>query len=120
MPGSISLGLLVLGGVLILIGFLGGNFKLFGAEVAATISNRWLRFVAIIFGSVLVFAALGQNFSNSGSGINTIWTCYNNSKPVGDVTIWWGHKERDAEWACNKWISQCGNGGGCTTMKNSK
>lgn len=57
MPGSISLGLLVLGGVLILIGFLGGNFKLFGAEVAATISNRWLRFLAIIFGVVLLITA---------------------------------------------------------------
>ncbi len=58
MPGSLPLGLLVLGGVLILIGFLGGNFKLFGAEVAATISNRFLRFTAIIFGIVLVIAAL--------------------------------------------------------------
>ena len=41
----------------ILIGFLGGNFKLFGAEVAATISSRWLRFIAIIFGVVLLIAA---------------------------------------------------------------
>jgi hypothetical protein len=117
MPGSISIGLLVLGGVLILIGFLGGNFKLFGAEVAATISNRWLRFVAIIFGSVLVFTALKQNPSK---GMNTTWTCYNNGKSVGDVTIWWGHNEGDAEWACNHWISQCGNGGGCTATKISK
>jgi hypothetical protein len=58
MLGNISLGLLVLGGVLLLIGFLGGNFKLFGAEVAATISNRFLRLAAIIFGAVLVFASL--------------------------------------------------------------
>lgn len=58
MPESIPLGLLVLGGVLILIGFLGGNFKLFGAEVAATISNRYLRFTAIVFGVALVILAL--------------------------------------------------------------
>jgi hypothetical protein len=68
MPGSMSLGLLVLGGVLILIGFLGGNFKLFGAEVAATISSRWLRFIAIIFGVVLLIAAsLPSNQSVTGS-----------------------------------------------------
>jgi hypothetical protein len=58
MPVSISIGLLVLGGVFILIGFLGGNFKLFGAEVTATISNRWVRFSATIFGLVLLIAAV--------------------------------------------------------------
>jgi len=77
MPGSISLGLLILGGVLILIGFLGGNFKLFGAEVAATISNRWLRFSAIVFGVVLLIAAgmasdlSNSTVTNSSSGVTT-------------------------------------------------
>lgn len=57
MPPSIQIGLFALGAVLILIGFAGGNFKLFGAEVAATISNRFLRFVAVIFGVVLLIGA---------------------------------------------------------------
>ncbi|GEM_PF-1569688 len=57
MPASIQIGLFALGAVLILIGFAGGNFKLFGAEVAATISNRFLRFIAIVFGVVLLVAA---------------------------------------------------------------
>jgi hypothetical protein len=55
MPASIQIGLFTLGAVLILIGFAGGNFKLFGAEVAATISNRFLRFIAIVFGVVLLW-----------------------------------------------------------------
>lgn len=48
MPESIKIGAFVFGAILILIAILGGNFKLFGAEVAATVSNRWLRFVSFI------------------------------------------------------------------------
>lgn len=57
MPTSIQIGSFTLGAVLILIGFAGGNFKLFGAEVAATISNRFLRFIAVVFGVVLLIGA---------------------------------------------------------------
>lgn len=61
MPENIQIGLFALGSVLVLIGFAGGNFKLFGAEVAATISNRFLRFIAIVFGVVfLVVAWIGE------------------------------------------------------------
>lgn len=31
----------------------------------------------------------------------------------GDVTINWGHTAGDAGWACDNWISNCGNRGGC-------
>ena len=57
MPPNLSIGLFVLGAVLILIGFAGGNFKMFGAEVAATISNRLLRFIATVFGTFLLIVA---------------------------------------------------------------
>ena len=33
------------------------------------------------------------------------------------VRIWWGHTEGDAEWACNAWISTCGNNGGCYAFR---
>ena len=61
MPPSISLGLLVLGGVLILIGFVGGNFKLFGADVAGTISNPWLRLLTALVGLFFIFLALNHS-----------------------------------------------------------
>ena len=60
MPQNIAIGVLVLGGILVLIAILGGNFKLFGAEVAATVSNPFLRFVAFLFGTVLIIMALQQ------------------------------------------------------------
>jgi hypothetical protein len=137
MPDTIPVGFLVLGGVLLFIGFLGGNFKLFGAEVAASVSNRCVRFFAIIFGSILlIFAFSSQNFSSSssssssssgsgsgsgsGNGIISTWTCYLNGEPVeNNVQIWWGHMEKDAVWACNNWRPECKDGDGCTVQKVS-
>ena len=57
----------------------------------------------------------GANVSGA-QNITTKWACrlkHDGNKYVGDVSIWWGHKEGDAEWACNKWKSECGNKGGC-------
>lgn len=54
MPPTVTIGLLVLGGVLILVAILGGNFKIFGVELANSISNPYLRFVAFVFGAALV------------------------------------------------------------------
>jgi hypothetical protein len=48
------------------------------------------------------------------------WICYHQDNKVGNIDIWWGHERKDAEWACNNWISTCGNGGGCTASKISK
>ncbi|ASC72312.1 hypothetical protein XM38_032690 [Halomicronema hongdechloris C2206] len=59
MPDSIQIGILVLGAVLLLIAILGGNFKLFGAEVTATVSNRFLRFTAFALGTALLIIAIG-------------------------------------------------------------
>ncbi len=41
------------------------------------------------------------------------WDCYLHNQKVGNVKIWWGHTQGDAAWACNNWISTCGNNGGC-------
>jgi hypothetical protein len=49
-----QIGLFVFGLILILIGLLGGNFKLFGAEISTKISNIWFRSVVGIFGVLLV------------------------------------------------------------------
>lgn len=58
---TMQIGLLVLGGILVLIALLGGNFKIFGAEVVATTSNPFLRFIAFLLGTVLIIAALNQS-----------------------------------------------------------
>ena len=58
MPDNIKIGAFVFGAILVLIAILGGNFKLFGAEVASTVSNRWLRFISFILGTALVVLTL--------------------------------------------------------------
>jgi hypothetical protein len=76
----------------------------------------------LVFAGVIV-AVMGiasPAFSQKTSN----WSCYLNSSdvnsllvPVGNVKIWWGHTETDATWACNNWLSTCGNNGGCTAYK---
>ncbi len=58
MPDNIKIGAFVFGAILVLIAILGGNFKLFGAEVASTVSNRWLRFISFVLGTALVTLTL--------------------------------------------------------------
>ncbi|MBF2002307.1 MAG: hypothetical protein IGS38_16495 [Synechococcales cyanobacterium M58_A2018_015] len=75
MPDNLKIGAFIFGAILVLIALLGGNFKLiallggnfklFGAEVAATISNRFLRFVAFALGTTfLVVAVHSPNLGN--------------------------------------------------------
>ncbi|WP_437746743.1 hypothetical protein WME73_18535 [Sorangium sp. So ce302] len=50
----------------------------------------------------------------------TTWHCwaFNWNPMAGQVTIWWGHTQTDALWACNQWIADCRRGGGdCVTAK---
>ncbi|MBD2501521.1 tetratricopeptide repeat protein [Anabaena azotica] len=61
MPSTLHIGLFVLGAVLVIIGFVGGNFKLFGAEFSSTVSNPFLRFSAIALGIFLIILAIGLN-----------------------------------------------------------
>jgi hypothetical protein len=65
MPENLKIGAFVFGAILVLIALLGGNFKIFGAEVAATISNRLLRFVAFALGTT--FLVVAMHSPNSGS-----------------------------------------------------
>jgi uncharacterized protein YgiM (DUF1202 family) len=58
MPENIRIGMFVFGAILILIAILGGNFKLFGAEVATTVSNPNLRLVSFALGIFLLVTAI--------------------------------------------------------------
>jgi hypothetical protein len=66
MPQTITIGVFILGAILVLIGILGGNFKLFGAEVATTISNPLLRFVAFILGIIFLIIGIADNSDDNG------------------------------------------------------
>jgi hypothetical protein len=39
--------------------------------------------------------------------LETTWWCISYGQYVGKVTIWWGHHDYDATWACNEWIDIC-------------
>jgi len=56
----------------------------------------------------------GKNISGTRSHYS-YWSCYatHSGQWQGNVKIWWGHTSGDAAWACNSWISYCGNNGGC-------
>lgn len=57
MPETVKIGALVLGAVLLLIGIVGGNFKIFGADFSSVVENKCLRWVAALLGiALLVFA----------------------------------------------------------------
>ncbi|MEM9272734.1 MAG: hypothetical protein AAGA80_07195 [Cyanobacteria bacterium P01_F01_bin.143] len=58
MPENLAIATFVFGAILILIGIIGGNFKLFGSEVSETISNRWLRFISFGLGTFFLVLAL--------------------------------------------------------------
>jgi len=51
--------------------------------------------------------------------ITTTWSCYlsGDGSYQGTVAIWWGHRQEDAQWACNNWIPNCGNNGGCFAVQ---
>jgi hypothetical protein len=84
-------------------------------------SNFWTTLPGILTGLASVITAIGAIHIGTNEGqISTSWTCYNVGKSVGDVSIWWGHTPGDAKWACDHWISTCGNEGGCIAAKISK
>jgi hypothetical protein len=64
MPQSITIGAFIFGAILVLIAILGGNFKLFGAEIATTISNPFLRFLAFMLGVVFLLISIAGNNPN--------------------------------------------------------
>jgi uncharacterized protein YgiM (DUF1202 family) len=58
MPNNIRLSMFAFGAILILIGILGGKFKLFRAEIAAKVSNPILRFVSLALGTFLLVTSI--------------------------------------------------------------
>lgn len=66
MPQSVAIGLLVLGGVFLLIAVLGGNFKIFGAEVGEKVSSGFIRMLAGLLGIGFVYLALSPGQLASG------------------------------------------------------
>lgn len=71
MPENLKIGAFVFGAILVLIALVGGNFKLFGAEVAATISSRFLRFIAFVLGTTFLVVAMHSPNSGNVSVIPT-------------------------------------------------
>ena len=53
----------------------------------------------------------------AGESATSDWNCFRlaDGAFMGRVSIWWGHEREDAQWACNNWIADCGNGGGCVS-----
>src|ERR1700722_599042 len=67
MPNSVTVSLLVLCGVLLLIAILGGNFKIFGAEVGDKVSSTPMRLLAGALGLTFVVLALSQGWTANSS-----------------------------------------------------
>lgn len=67
MPDGLEIGLLVLSGVFILIGLVGGSFKLFGAEVASSTSNLFVRLISFLIGASLLIVTLQRHNNTSTS-----------------------------------------------------
>src|SRR6185503_2331791 len=70
MPDNLRIASFVLGSVLLLIAVLGGNFKLFGAEIASTVSSRFLRFAAFVLGVAFLIAPFYPYRPTSGPNSN--------------------------------------------------
>jgi hypothetical protein len=58
MPQSISIAVLVLGGVLLLVAITGGKFKIFEAEVDSAVSSVMVRLISGAIGIILITVAL--------------------------------------------------------------
>lgn len=71
----------------------------------------------------LFIAALALTSTLANTSVaraDTSWDCFRKSdgRYTQRVTIWWGHTARDATWACNEWVSNCGASGGCVASGN--
>ncbi|NJK51787.1 MAG: hypothetical protein HC936_01505 [Leptolyngbyaceae cyanobacterium SU_3_3] len=72
MPETFAIGIFVASIIFILIGVLGGEFKIFGAEISKTISNPILRTISGFFGGFLFLVSVSVFFSESaGDFTNT-------------------------------------------------
>lgn len=60
MPATLPIAMLVIGAVLLLIALLGGNFKIFGVEIADKLESKPLRFLAGLLAAVLITLAVSS------------------------------------------------------------
>ncbi|MBD2256780.1 hypothetical protein [Pseudanabaena sp. FACHB-2040] len=63
MSQSLSITALIAGVIFIILGLTGGGFKIFGAEIASSISNKYLRFIATAFGIIFLIISFPQVLS---------------------------------------------------------
>lgn len=72
MPGNLSIALFVVGAILLLIALLGGQFKLFGAEVSGTVgrASRWMSGLAalILIGAAVLLESTGTKPAQPSPG----------------------------------------------------
>lgn len=59
MPENATIGLIVLGGVLLLVALVGGKFKIFGAEIEST-PSKLSRFAAFVIGLICLLVGIGN------------------------------------------------------------
>jgi hypothetical protein len=77
MPPSVTIGLLVLGSVLLLVAIVGGRFKIFGAEISEPIP-RGLRIVSGILSVVFLLVVMGSGGTRDGAEASS-------PSPAGDA-----------------------------------
>jgi hypothetical protein len=70
--------------------------------------------LAIGFGLYYMMHHAAATGAATGSAGGT-YTCYlkKDNSNKGTVKTWWGGVA-DASWACDNWVPDCGQGGGCT------
>ena len=63
-----------------------------------------------------------EKIFGSQSECRTKWSCFDRLSRTkqGVVEIWWGHRVKDARWACDEWKSGCRTGfADCTATQIS-
>lgn len=79
MPDNLRIASFVLGSVLLLIAILGGNFRLFGAHIASTVSSGFLRLAAFVLGAVFLASTFYSSKPTNGTDSNS------NSNKTGET-----------------------------------
>lgn len=103
MPQNMQIALFVLGAVLILIGIVGGNIKIFGAEIAEKVSNPFIKFISLALGGLFIWLAL--HLPNSVENKIVVDPSLPLPSPVSGVSIKKNDlveitTARDFQWAC--------------------
>lgn len=117
MPPTIQIALLVLGAVLILIGIVGGNIKIFGAEIAEKVSNPLIKFISLALGGLFIWLAF--HLPNSIENKIVVDPRLSSPSPVAGVSV----KKNDLvevipsggfPWSCDQgnkiWVEAAGKG----------